>query len=51
MCLSNAFDFVTGASGARVLRDFPGQIAGKVPAASEEGRFVKMERHAGKITL
>jgi hypothetical protein len=43
------FVFVTGVLGVRVLRVSLDQIAGKVRAVNQDGRYVKTERHAGKI--
>jgi len=45
----NAFCFVTGVLGVRVLRVSLDQTAGKVRAVNQEGRYVKTERRAGKI--
>jgi hypothetical protein len=43
------FYFVTGVLNARVSRGFPDQTVGKARAVNQEGRYVKMEPHAGKI--
>ena len=47
----NAYFFVTGVLGVRALRVSLDQIAGKVRAVNQEGRYVKTERHAGKIAI
>lgn len=52
MCIHSIhFVSVTGVLGVRVLRVSLDQIAGKVRAVNQDGRYVKTERRAGKIGI